>query len=145
MRSGWTPRAARSFCAPGRTRPGSASTDAAGRAVSQKVHIPFTFVVRKVTWRPAGEALPAAPQGSVLTGLNGQALPLDAKIFPEPGVLDALTEQGKREYYEGKAVKAGEARRQAREAKAARWEPMPTSGGASRLTASLFGNLRRPR
>ena len=113
--------------------------------MSQKVRIPFTFVVTKVTWRPAGEALPEAPQGSVLTGLDGQVLPLGAEIFPEPGVLDALTEQGKREYYEEEAAAAGESRRQAREAEEARREPVPISGGASRLTASLYGNLRRPR
>ncbi len=111
--------------------------------MSEDVRIPFTFVVKKVTWRPAGEAMPEEPQDQVLLGPNGQSLPIRTILYPEPGVLQALTEQGRREYYEEKAAKAKEERRRAREAEAARWKPMPISPDTPPLVANLYRNLRR--
>ena len=66
------------------------------------------FVVRKVTWRPAGEALPTPDPTAGPSVPNGVSLPLEEmNLYPEPGVLDGLIEQGKREYYEEKAAEEG--------------------------------------
>ena len=45
--------------------------------MSHKVRIPHVFVVRKVTWRPAGEPMPAeaTPQLTVANGVK----PIDCR------------------------------------------------------------------
>ena len=100
--------------------------------MSEKVRIPFTFVVKKVTWRPAGEALPEQTPPVLLTP-HGGTLPVGVELDVDQATLDALTAQGQREYDAEKAAEAKAASRRAREAEAARWEPMPIPPGASRL------------
>ncbi len=108
--------------------------------MGEKVRIPFKFIVRSVTWRPAGEAAPAEPKGQISFGPNSVPLPIEMRLYPDPAI-DRLRERARREYYENKAAEAKAARRRAREAEEAQWEPMPIPPGASRLTASLYRNV----
>ena len=111
--------------------------------MSEKVRIPFTFVVRSVTWRPDGEDFPDEPVSTMPIGPHDDVLPIeDANLHPN-SIIGELTETARQEYYEEKAEEAREARERAREAEAASWEPKPTPPGASRLMASLYGNLRQ--
>ena len=110
--------------------------------MSEKVRIPFTFVVRSATWRPDSDPSPDEPKGPTLVGRDGAVLPIGAELHPSP-VIDDLEAWARRNYFEGKAAEATEARKRAREEEAASREPMPVSPSSSRLTASLYGNLRQ--
>ena len=112
--------------------------------MGEKVRIPFKFVVRSVTWRPAGEAGPAEPQGRISLGSNDASFPTEMSLHPDPA-LDELIEQAKRDYFKNKAAKEKEARKQAREAEAARWEPKTIPPGTSPMVAARYRNLLQPK
>lgn len=112
--------------------------------MGEKVRIPFKFVVRSVTWRPAGEAGPAEPAARISLGPNDEHLSVEASLHPDPA-LDELIEQAKRDYFRNRGAEATKARKQARAAEVARWEPKTIPSGTSPAVAALYGNLLQPR
>jgi hypothetical protein len=112
------------------------------RGMSEKVRVPFTFIVRTIEFGPRADA-PHEGSARLTLGPNDEHLDVEDMALTMTPEAEAAIERKRRDHEAKQKQEAKDVRRRARAAEEARWEPMPIPAGASRPLAAPYGNMRR--